>query len=300
MSPLPQRMVARAAGRLWSGVTEATDIATSFVPILCYHSISDQPYAVSPARFAAQMRWLRRHRYRSVGLDEVVAPDPFDRLRVAPTRSTGSGSSRAESRGEQPDGGRRIVITFDDGLADLEHNALPTLVACGLRATIFFPPDLAGCTVWYSPETRGFVPDPQQGAKRLDFMSWEQADRMVAAGMSFQSHGWTHARLSALDYGEVVAELANSRHALEDRFGEPVRFLSYPFGDFDAPVQQAAAALGYAAAVTTVCGLHQCCCDPYALRRVAPNPTDDLCAFAFKLSPAAAWYYRWARAQEST
>ncbi|HUT74984.1 MAG TPA: polysaccharide deacetylase family protein [Armatimonadota bacterium] len=274
MSALAQSMLSRTAGRVWSRLLEATDIAAAAIPILCYHSISDEPHAINPARFAAQMRWLRRRGYRGVGLEQVVHPTP-------------------------PCGGdRRVVITFDDGLADLEANALPVLVECGLRAIIFFSPALAGMTAWYSPRTRAMVTSPEEGAKRLDFMSWEQADRMAAAGMSFQSHGWSHARLSALDYGELVDELSRSRRVLEEHFGTPVRFLSYPFGDFDAPTQQAAAGLGYMGAASTRPGFSGPGCDRYALRRVAPNPTDDLCAFAFKLSPAAGWYYRRTRPPE--
>jgi len=271
----PQRLLVRAAGRLWSRLTETTGVSTACVPILCYHSISDQPHAISPARFAAQMRWLRRHGYQTVGLDAVLDPPRRER------------------------GRRYVVITFDDGLADLPANALPGLVACGLRATIFFAPALAGATMWYSPRERGFVAAPQDGAKRLDFMSWEEAQCMAAAGMSFQSHSYSHARLSELAEPEIAGELSRSRHALEARFGKRVRFLSYPFGDFDGRVQRIAASLGYVAAVTTAPGFNGARADPYGLRRVAPNPDDDLSCFAFKLSPAVGWYYRWAASQRS-
>ena len=268
MTALPQRVLARAVGRLWSRLTEETDVSCPLIPVLCYHSISDDPAAIAPARFAAQMRWLRRHGYRAVGLDEVLG---------------------------SPHGGnddRRIVITFDDGLADVHRNALPALVECRLQATIFFPPALAGSTVWYCPQERAFVGAPRHGAKRLEFMSWDQADRMAAAGMSFQSHGWSHARLTALGEREIAEELSRSRQALEQRFGAAVRFLSYPFGDFDRRVQRVAASLGYEAALTTVPGFNHARSDRHALRRVAPSPDDDLHVFACKLSPLARWYYR--------
>jgi len=271
MLALPQRLLARAAGRLWSRLSEGTDISGACIPILCYHFISDAPYAISPARFAAQMRWLRRRGYESVGLDALLD------------------AGRTRSRR------RSVVITFDDGLADLPGNALPELLACGFRATVFFSPALAGRTMWYSLRERAFVAAPHNGAKRLDFMSWEQAQSMAAVGVSFQSHAWSHPRLSALPEPEIAEQLSRSRHALESRLGEPVRFLSYPFGDFDCRVQHIAASLGYAAAVTTIPGFNSTRSDPYALRRVAPNPGDDLSSFAFKLSPVAGWCYRWAK-----
>jgi peptidoglycan/xylan/chitin deacetylase (PgdA/CDA1 family) len=174
------RMLSRAAGRLWDRLTEATQVRTSFIPVLCYHSISDEPYAISPARFAAQMRWLRGHGYRSVGLERVIASQPTERA---------------------------VAITFDDGLADLEHNALPALAACSFQATVFFCPELAGATVFYSPAT-GLRAEECGAEKRLDFMSWDQVERMAAAGMSFQSHGMSHARLTALD-DAALAELVD-------------------------------------------------------------------------------------------
>lgn len=269
----PRQVLSRAAGRLWSRLTEETNISSRHLPVLCYHAISDEPHTVSPARFAAQMRWLRSRGYESVGLELVTDPPPGRN--------------------------RYVVITFDDGLAGLRANALPALAECGFQATVFFPPALAGATVWYSPQERGFVAAAQDGAKRLEFMSWEDADSMAAAGMCFQSHGWSHARLPGLAEQDATAELLRSRHALEARFGQPVRFLSYPFGDFDDRVQRIAASLGYAAAVTTLPGVNSPRDNPFALRRIAPNPGDDLSSFAFKLSPAAGWCYRWGKAERS-
>jgi len=261
------RALARAAGRFWSRLTEQTDVASPCIPILCYHSIADRADSISPARFAAQMRWLRGHSYEAVSLEQAIEAGTRARRRC-------------------------VVITFDDGLADVEREALPQLAACGLRATVFFPPALAGATMWYSPAARGFVDTAQDGAKRLDFMSWRQAEAMAEAGVSFQSHGWSHARLSALPDDEIVEQLARSRQTLEQRFGAPVCFLSYPFGDYDDRARRLAARLGYKAAVTTVPGFNDARSNHYALRRVAPNARDDLSSFAFKLSPAAGWYYR--------
>jgi peptidoglycan/xylan/chitin deacetylase (PgdA/CDA1 family) len=260
------RALARAAGRFWSRLTEQTDVASPCIPILCYHAIADRPHAVSPARFAAQMRWLRRHGYEAVSLEHAI---------------------EAGAR----DGRRWVVITFDDGLADIEREALPALAACRFSATVFFPPALAGATRWYSQATRGFVDAAQDGARRLDFMSWRQAEIMAKAGVSFQSHGWSHPRLSALPDGEIAEQLARSREELQQRFGAPVWFLSYPFGDYDQRVQRLAASIGYKAALTTIPGFNDADCDRYALRRVAPNARDDLSSFAFKLSPAAGGYY---------
>lgn len=86
--------------------------------ILMYHRVADldlDPWglAVSPAHFADQLNWLRAHR-KPIRLAEFV------------TRLV---------RGGLP--AEAVALTFDDGYADNLYNALPTLGARGMFATLF-------------------------------------------------------------------------------------------------------------------------------------------------------------------
>ena len=94
------------------------------VPILMYHRINVAPatapamtrrLTVHPADFARQMRWLKRHRYRTITQHQL-----FDALLKG-----------------RPLGRRPIMITFDDGYRDAFYRAAPVLSRLGLRATAY-------------------------------------------------------------------------------------------------------------------------------------------------------------------
>ncbi len=94
------------------------------VPILMYHRINLVPSSapaitrrltVHPADFARQMRWLKRHGYRTVTQRELFG---------------------ALVRG-RPLGRKPILITFDDGYRDAFYRAAPVLSRLGMQATAY-------------------------------------------------------------------------------------------------------------------------------------------------------------------
>lgn len=97
------------------------------VRILMYHRVIDLPeeadaaqrdYAVSPARFDEQLRYLKEQGYESVSLYAVIR--------------------YLEGAGDLP--AKPIVITFDDGHRDNAEVAFPLLVKYGFTATFFINP----------------------------------------------------------------------------------------------------------------------------------------------------------------
>jgi peptidoglycan/xylan/chitin deacetylase (PgdA/CDA1 family) len=94
------------------------------VPILMYHRINvvspstpaiTRGLTVHPTVFARQMRWLRRHDYRTITQREL-----FDALMCG------------RRLGRRP-----ILITFDDGYRDNFRNASPVLARHDMRATAY-------------------------------------------------------------------------------------------------------------------------------------------------------------------
>jgi peptidoglycan/xylan/chitin deacetylase (PgdA/CDA1 family) len=94
------------------------------VPILMYHRINvaspsapevTRRLTVHPAVFARQMRWLRRHDYRTITQREL-----FEALMCG------------RRLGRKP-----IMITFDDGYRDNFFNASPVLARHDMRATAY-------------------------------------------------------------------------------------------------------------------------------------------------------------------
>ena len=123
-----------------------------------------------------------------------------------------------------------FLITFDDGnLSDVEIG-LPALQA-GERAIVFACSDRTG--------REGYL-----AANEL---------RNIAGmeNITLGSHGAAHASWRTADSGERAREIADSRKALEDVVGVPVRDAGIPFGDYDGSVLKAISAAGYTSAYSS-------------------------------------------------
>ena len=97
---------------------------TRAVPILTYHRIATpspstpaitRRLTVHPGDFARQMRWLKRHGYRTVTQRQL-----FDGLMC-----------------RRPLARKLILVTFDDGYRNVLANAAPVLTRLGMRATAY-------------------------------------------------------------------------------------------------------------------------------------------------------------------
>ncbi len=191
------------------------------VPILMYHQVTvTDPeedalrLAVPPDRFEAQMKYLSMHGFATITLDEAIV--------------------RANSR-EKP-GGRRIVITFDDGYLDNYTHAFPILEKYGFSATIFLVSDLVG-------KMRNWG---LGGSVRL--MDWSHVREMSRYGNCFQNHTVTHPDLTTLADERMSEEFLRSRKKIEDALGIPVQHLAYPYGKYNKRVIQMVEKTGHVAA----------------------------------------------------
>ncbi len=155
-----------------------------------------------------------------------------------------------------------VVLTFDDGYLDNYTNAYPVLKGAGLTGTFFIITDFAG-----------------QG----EYMSWDQAAEMAAAGLDLESHTLDHPDLSLLPADRLARQLTESRAILEKKLGKPVRYLSYPAGRYNAAVVRATQQAGYLGAVTTVYGESHAVGGQFELTRVRVRGTDSLEVFAQKV-----------------
>lgn len=100
-----------------------------------------------------------------------------------------------------------------------------------------------------------------------------------------QAHTATHQMLSQSDYEGQLAEISQNVTYLEQITGQPVRFIAWPFGEFNASAIEAAVASGIVGAFGlngTGCVLHSV--DPYSVPRIMMVVSDDLDTFAAKVS----------------
>jgi peptidoglycan/xylan/chitin deacetylase (PgdA/CDA1 family) len=178
-------------------------------------------------------------------------------------------------RGERPLPARSVVLTFDDGYDNFADFALPVLVRHGFTATVYAISGWLGQRIqWYGDEP---------GRPRPRLMDAAQLREIQAAGMTVGSHTVTHAHLAKIDPAAQLREVRDSRLALEDLLGKPVRHLCYPFGSFNLEAVHAAGAAGYVSATTCLRGAATPGDHPLALPRKAISFGDSLWGFAWKL-----------------
>ncbi|MCU1347023.1 MAG: polysaccharide deacetylase [Acidobacteria bacterium] len=107
-------------------------------------------------------------------------------------------------------------------------------------------------------------------------LTWDEVAALAAQRVDFQSHTFSHPflsrtrhpELSDAQYAEWLAnELRQSRDSIAAHTGREVRFLAYPYGDYDAGVIAAAGAAGYLGAVTVTPGIVTRSSNAFALPR---------------------------------
>lgn len=215
--------------------------------ILTYHSVGDRPHEmnVAPDSFRFQMRWLAD--YCEVLPLEVVAK---------------------EARG--------VAITLDDGYRDNVTHALPILRELGLPATVFLATARMG----------GFL-DHDQPCEAARVMTWDEAHAWRDAGLAVGAHTRNHPRLSRLAADEQRAEIFGSRDDIAERLGAAPATFAYPFGsaaDYDACSVALAREAGFRVAVSNRYGPVHAQDDPFTLRRIWIDATDDMPMLIAKVS----------------
>lgn len=227
------------------------------IPVLMYHRIADIPgdqYSIPPALFAWHLDFLQRRGYHTISLAAFYA-------------------HLAQGASLPP---KPVVITLDDGYEDNFTNALPLLAQRHMTAAVFA---VAGWVGKYNDW------ENYPGKPRVRLMTWEQLHAWRQAGFDVGSHTMGHPYLSMLTDTEIAYELTASKRLLEEKLGERVDFLCYPYGDFDRRVQAAAQAAGYKAAFAIYEGTSWLRNDLWALRRVAVPLRTGREKFARRVSP---------------
>lgn len=166
-----------------------------------------------------------------------------------------------------------IALTFDDGFRDNLLHAAPIIAAHGLPATVFM---IAG--------RMGECMGPDTKMDRL--LSRDELRALHGMGISIGSHTLTHPRLALLSASEQKREIHESKDILEQVLGAAVTSFAYPFGsslDYTATTRQLTQEAGFHLAASNRYGWNEENCDPYTLRRIWIDASDDLSTFQDKV-----------------
>jgi peptidoglycan/xylan/chitin deacetylase (PgdA/CDA1 family) len=176
------------------------------VVVLIYHRVgggSGTEVDLAPADFDAQMAWLAASG-RAMTLDDALALLSGPPAGVRPPSATGTGSATDP-----------VVVTFDDGTADLADVATPILVRHGVPATVYL-------ATRFVDEGIAF---PDDGTA----LSWAAVREMASTGLvSFGSHTHGHLLLDRLAVAAAADELDRSRQLIEAQLGAPAHHFAYP------------------------------------------------------------------------
>lgn len=240
------------------------------IPILMYHSISENPEVrgsayfhtcTAPQVFREHLELLARNGYKTISLGETV-------------RKLKEGTRTTE---------KLVVLTFDDGYQDFCTEAFPILSAFGYTATVFLP--------------TAYIGDNPRQFNGTTCLTWNQVLELQKAGVEFGSHTMTHPQLTTLPAPEVERELRSSKEEIENRLGVPVASFSYPYAfpetnrSFIRELSGALKGVGYKRGVSTIVGRATRTDNPLFLKRLPANSDDDPQFFQTKLEGAYDWLH---------
>lgn len=197
-----------------------------FIPILMYHHIGPPKnwLYVDAQTFTSQMDYLVLKGYTTISLPEVVS---------------------GLSSGNLPP--KPVVLTFDDGYADMFTNAYPVLRDRGLKATFFIITQLVGGS---------------------DYLTWDQITEMAGNSlMMIGDHTLTHRALPSLPEAQVQDEILSAQNILQGEINKPVNVFAFPYGSQTPRDIKYLEQGNFVAAVSTEYGV-SCAKLPYDLRRI--------------------------------
>ncbi len=183
--------------------------------ILVYHHVADdtpRSTSVTPEEFSAQLDLIEAQGFTVRPLPELARALAAGR-RVPPNS---------------------VAISFDDAYRSVYDTAWPALAERGWPFTVFVSSDAV-----------------DEGWSQT--MSWDQLRKLEAGGATIANHSSTHEHLLRRRDGEspaawrerIAAGIEQGQQRLEAELDAPPRLFAYPYGEFDADLEDLVAELGF-------------------------------------------------------
>jgi peptidoglycan/xylan/chitin deacetylase (PgdA/CDA1 family) len=147
-----------------------------------------------------------------IDLDPIRFADQL--AEIAP-RVARLGDALVALEGQAPDEPDPVVVTFDDGTADVVDVAVPMLVAAGVPATLYL--------------ATAFVEEQREWPIGGRPVSWAGlADAMSTGMLEIGSHTHSHVLLDRLPPADAAADIDRATALIEDRLGTTPLDFAYP------------------------------------------------------------------------
>jgi glycosyltransferase involved in cell wall biosynthesis/peptidoglycan/xylan/chitin deacetylase (PgdA/CDA1 family) len=247
----------------WRGYRQAVSAHISAegliqgIPILMYHAFGriGEPasrFVLPIHRFTQQMSLLKLFRFHVLSLEEFQHYQLNQSLPPA----------------------RSVMLTFDDGYAELHDLVYPVLERHGFPATVFLVSGKIGTRNDWTA-LRELYGRP--------LLTWDQVRKMGQDGIQFGAHSRTHVPLSAISPGQMQEEIGRAKADLETELHIPVTAFAYPYSEFNGEIQEAVCHAGFRAGYSANSGLNMLGSPPFALHRIEIEGTISLVRFVLAL-----------------
>ena len=214
------------------------------VPILTYHRVNDSdtnPATLTVADFEAQIKFLVDSGYHVISPDDLL--DAWESDKPLP---------------EKP-----VILTFDDGHADIYNNVFPILQKYNVRATVFIVTDHMGTT---------------------DYLTWDEARALQNGGfIDFGSHTMSYKDLTTLHGDKLWNEIYGSKQAIEWALKKPAKFIAYPNGKYSVEAEDTSKEVHFRAGFIEDYGLAKNDEDNFILTRIPVVGSNSNTLLRFKL-----------------
>ncbi len=180
------------------------------VTVLCYHAMSDGAESFYDVPTEDFAEQLAMMDER--GYESVLPSEIADYL---------------EGRADLPE--KAVCLTFDDGPESILTESKPLMDQYGYTGAAFLITDAVGAS---------------------GNLSWDQVRELQAAGWEIGSHTCSHEKPTKIDAEKCVAELEDSKAAIDAEIEGECTAVAYPYGLYDASVIEHAREAGYRVAFT--------------------------------------------------
>ncbi len=244
-----------------------TTLLPKGIIVLLYHRITDDlepnPVLISSKAFRQQMQYLYNHKYRVIGVSELVSE--LNRL---------TSSQVLNPKIQKCLSSKTVLITFDDGYYSNYLNAYPILKEFGFPATIFL--------------TTGLIEMDKTNPKYKNtlfpkMLSWENIREMAENGIEFGAHTINHPHLTQINIEEAKREIEESKKVVSEFTGLRVSMFSYPYGEYNEDIKKLLEEAGFTCAFTVEPGMNREGTDLLELKRIAIKGNDSLSDFKIKI-----------------
>ncbi len=233
-----------------------------------YHRVKDNlkpdVMVVNTKAFRQQMQYLYDHKYRVIGISELVSE--LNKL-TSPQILNQKIQKRLSSK--------TVLITFDDGYRSNYLNAYPILKEFAFPATIFLTTGVI--------ETNKANPRYKKLRPFLDMLSQEEIREMAENGIEFGAHTVNHLCLTQINIEEAKREIEESKKVVSEFTGLRVSMFSYPYGEYNEDIKKLLEEAGFTCAFTVEPGMNREGTDLLELKRIAIKGNNSLSDFKIKI-----------------